>query len=239
MPVSKRLREALRWGDDELEDLADSFLDHKVFTYVETLADLFTLHGAEITDDDIDLSDAILLALRREARDHAASVVRTFNKELDTFLTENAKLPRGELLAAYGTWAEVRADSKAEQIAVTEAYSAHADAKMAFYLANVPEGFEPSFDFGGHGDDDPVCAVCEVLLTTSPHPLSRVLEVGSPHIACRQDWHETDDFEEILPEELKLPTEPAGIVGKSAYVNRLGNDHAVAAAAIEALAAAE
>ncbi len=221
MAVSKALRASLKWGDEEREELAEDFLDHKVFVYVETLVELLTVHGVEATDADVDLSDEILLALKGEAEDHAASVVDTYNADLDGFLDRNADLERESLLSTYDAWSSDRAEARAEVVAITEAYTASADATAAFYAANAQE--DPEFDFGGHpelGDDDPACPTCAWLVEESPHPLARMLEVGSPHIGCRQEWHA---LEPALPDELAVPTRPAGIVGKDALVTRAGS----------------
>lgn len=233
MAVSKALAKALRWGREERDELADEFLDHKVFTYIETLGDLFREHGVEVDDDDIEISDDILRALKREAVAHAAMVVDTYNADLDKFLQRNADTPRAQLLDDYDAWAADRADARAETIAVTEAYTAHADATIAFYEANG--GGE--YDFGHHPEDDAaVCDVCKALEATNPHPVERVLAIGTPHINCRQKWRRRGDE---LPEELVVPDAPAGIVGSDPLVNRHGNDHTAAAAAIVADTVAE
>lgn len=231
MPASKALRNALRWGREEAGEIADDFLDHKVFTYIETLAELAAEHGYELDADALELSDSILLALRGEAREHAGYVVNTYNDDLDGFLERNAALGRERLLDTYDAWASDRGEARAEIVAITEAYPAAADATLAFYRANA-DG-EIAYDFGGHeGDDDPVCDVCKALVDTSPHPHERVVAIGSPHIGCRQAWHRREG---AMRGELTLPTEPAGILGSQALVNREG-DHDAAVAAINALA---
>lgn len=229
MPVSNALAKALRWGAEEVADLADEFLDHKVFVYHETLVDLFREHGADVADDDIELSDTILLALRRESREHAGFVVDTYNADLEKFLQRNADRPRAELLDIYDAWASDRADARSEQIAITEAYTAHADATLAFHLA---QGGEPEFDFDhSHpGEDAPSCEVCAALEATNPHPAARVVAIGNPHVGCRQSWKSTTS--DALPEDLVVPEAPAGIVGSQHLVGRYGNDHVAAAAAI-------
>lgn len=235
MAVSKRLRQSLRWGREELDELADSFLEHKLVAYIETLTDLFGEHGVDVTEQEIadELSDPILLALRAEAREHAGFVVESFNTDLDAFLARNEGLGRDELLDSYDAWSTGRSDARAEQIAITEAYSAHADATVAFWEANAEGG---DYDFGGHpelGDDAPACPVCRALVDSNPHPVDRVREVGTPHIGCRQAWHRREGE---LGEELRIPEEPGGIVGSQALVNRHGNDHAAAAEFITGLA---
>lgn len=231
MAVSKALARSLRWGREEVDELADEFLDHKVFTYVETLGDLYREHGVDLLDEEIDLSDTILLALRREAVEHARMVVDTYNRDLEGFLERNADLPRAQLLDTYEAWSTARADARAETLAIQEAYTAHADATMAFWLA---QGVEPEFifDHSHPGEDEPSCEVCAALEATNPHPAARVVAIGSPHIGCRQSWKHAGDPE--LPDELVLPEAPAGIIGSQPLVNRYGNDHVMAAAAIVA-----
>ncbi len=226
MAVSKALRKALMWGAEEQQELADEFLDHKVFTWVETILELLGRHGVDASPEEVEPSDEILKALADEARAHALSVVLTYNRDVHAFLDRQSDRTRDEILADYEAWADDRADARSELIAVTEAYSAATDATMAFYQAN---DLEPLFDFGGHpelGDDDPACEVCAELVYTSPHPLARVLEVGSPHINCRQDWHATDETDDVLGDEVRVPTAPSGIVGRDALVTRTGSHSA-------------
>lgn len=233
MPVGRRVRAALRWGQDEVDELAAELLDVKVFTYVETLSDLLLEAGVEHDRrTDIELSDAILRALTKESRIHARMIVDTFNDDLDKFLERNGDLPRARLLDTYRAWADDRAQARAEVIAVTEAYSAAADAQLAFTQANAPEGVEPEYDFGGHGDDAAVCEVCKVLEATSPHPHARILEIGNPHPGCRQDWHPRAIE---LGDEVRLPDKPAGLVGADHIVIREGG-HDEAVRAIQGLA---
>lgn len=230
MPVSKRLAESLQWGEEEVTDLAAQLLDHKVFTYHETLVELADAQGADLGD--FELSDGILRALRAESETNARRIVETYNHDLAGFLARNDHLPRDLLLSTYDAWADSRAQARAELIAISEAYPAAADATLAFAAANS-DG-EPLFDFGGHpGDDDPACEVCQALVETSPHPLSRVVEVGSPHLGCRQSWHQTGERE--AREQFVVPDAPAGIIGTDPLVNRHGNDHAAAAEAVLAL----
>lgn len=229
MAVSKRLRQSLRWGREERIDFYEAFLETKIFTYVEALGELARELGYEIEDDEIDVSDDVLRALRDEAREHAAMVVQTYNRDLDEFLDRNRDLPRADLLRDYESWAESRADAKAETIATTEAYSAAAEATVGFFLDNGL--LDAEFDFGGHGDDDPVCEICEALRVTSPHPAERVISVGNPHIGCRQDWHPRVS-EADLPEEVQLGRAPAGIVGAQHFLGQHGDDRTAAAQAI-------
>lgn len=227
MAVSKATRLSLRWGREEEDELADSFLEAKVYTYIETLEALAIGHGYELGQDEIELSDAVLLDLRREARRNAGRVVSTFNADLDTFLARSGDFDRETVLTLYDQWADDRAEKRAEVIAVTEAFPAHADATMAFYRDN---GVEPTFTFGVHGPADAPaeCVVCQALVDDSPHPLARVLEIGTPHIGCRQSWRADEEADGQLPDELVLGVSTAGIVGSEPLVNRTG-DHASAA----------
>lgn len=235
--VSQRTRQALRWGREEEFDLFEDFFIAKIEVYLETLRDLARQHGVELDADDIELSDDVLLALRVESRRHAEKVVATFNQDLDAFLDqpEVQALPRAEVLERYADWAIQRAEERADMIAVTEAYSPHADATVAFFRDN---DVEPLFDFGVHGPDDrhPECDICEALDRTSPHPLTRVVEVGNPHIHCRQSWAPTGDYE--LPDELVLGQSPGGIIGSEPLNHRAGGTLG-AVTEIERLASAD
>lgn len=228
----RKLRAALRFGPQDRRDIADELYAAKVDTYRETLADLATSYGYELTEAGITLAPDVERALRDEAVSAAASIVQTYNDELDSFLERQGDRTPDEVLTDYEAWSTDRSAHKSEQIAITEAYGPYTDATLAFFEEN---GLAPEFDFGGHGDDDPVCDVCRVLAETSPHPYDRVLEVGKPHIGCRQNWHPTIDAAE-LPDELFLGGRTAGVVGADALVNALGS-HAAAVARIEQLAA--
>ncbi len=190
------LRRALAWGNEESDELVDEFLDHKIWTYVETLGDLFREHGADVSDDDIELSDEILVALKRESIEHAGFVVDTYNRDMNAFVDRVQAEPKSRIEDWYEAWANDRAEARAEILAITEAYGAHADATIAFYAAQ--EG-EHAFDFGDHPEDDaPSCEVCAALVATNPHPLARVLEVGSPHIGCFVPETEVSGLAEAL-----------------------------------------
>jgi hypothetical protein len=224
-----QLKQLLVLDDQARTEMADAFYQHKVTVYANTLADLADQHGFDVHGDQVTLTQDVLDALRAEADAHAAIAVDTYNRELDGWLDKQAAAPVEDVLGAYQDWSNARADAKAELISVSEAYSAHADATLAFYVDN---GVEPEFDFGGHGDADPRCVVCQALLDHSPHPLSRVLEIGTPHLNCRQSWHALDVD---LPDELQLGAAVAGIVGGEPWVHRHDNDHQAAADAISRL----
>jgi hypothetical protein len=220
-----RAKRELAWGDDERREFAEAFLTAKIEAYEATLLDLMDDYGYQLDADDLDLPDNVVAALADEARRNAGYVVDTHNREMEELVERHADLTVGEIIDAYETWAEQRADTRSEQIAVTEAYNAHADATVAFF-----GGIEGAlFEFGGHpGDEPPECEVCRALVETNPHPLERVIAVGNPHINCRQSWHPLATDED-LPDELVLPQDVAGIVGGEPLVNRTGNDHAAAA----------
>lgn len=235
--VSDALRAALRWDQEELDELADDFLDHKVFTYVETLVELAEQHGFDLPPGDLELSDAILTAIGREAVQHARYVADTFNRDLDGWIERNAATAPdlNAFLDAYQAWAEDRGEARAEIIAITEAYPAAADATLAFYAANGEGDNAYNFGGAGHGGDHAECVVCETLIRTNPHPHARVLEIGSPHINCPHTWHREEG---TMRDEFTLPSEPAGILGTDPIVNRFDNDHQAAADALEQLVAA-
>lgn len=196
--------------------------DEKVKVYAATLEDLATSYGYELPNGGLTLTEDVLTALRNEADDNAQSIVDTFNEELRTFLDRNAERSDAEVLADFEAWAVERHEARAEQQAITEAYTPHADATVAFFAEN---GLEPEFDFGGHGDSDSQCPICVALEETGPHPLSRVLEIGVPHIGCRQDWHPTIDANE-LPDELKLGGKTGGVLGAEPLRDKHGSQEA-------------
>lgn len=233
MPADRKLRAALRFGPQDRRDIADALYESKVETYRATLRDLAESYGYDVPED-ITLSRDVERALRDEAVARAASIVSTYNDELGSFLDRQGDRSRDEVLADYDAWVADRMTHKAEQIAVTEAYGPYTDATLAFFAEN---DLQPDFDFGGHGDDAPVCEVCRVLAETSPHPYDRVLEVGVPHIGCRQNWHPRVDVDQ-LPEELFLGGHVAGVVGADALVNAQGG-HDEAVARIEQLTRGE
>lgn len=235
-PAERRtLRVALRMDRADRRNLAQEFAEWKIRAYIDTLAELAETHGYTIDQDEIVLSDTVLRALTREARDHAAIVVDTFNTRVEQFIDRNKDRHPSEILDDYVAWSDERHDRHAETIAITEAYSAHVDATVAFWQAT---GHEPMFDFGGHGDPAARCDVCQALEETSPHPLARIREIGVVHIGCRQDVHPVGDLDATwMADEIELGTETGGIVGTEPLVNRNRNDHDAAAAEVRRLAA--
>lgn len=231
MPASRQLRNALRFQRGDRQKLATALYESKRDTYVDTLRDLAESYGYDVPTD-VKLGRDVEAALRDEATDHARLIADTYNRELGDFLDRNGDEPYDRLIELYETWADERMEHKAEQIAVSEAYSAYTDATLSLFAENE---LEPEFDFGGHGDDAPACKVCEALAATSPHPLSRVREVGIPHIGCRQNWHPLIEPDQ-LPDELHIGGIVGGVLGADPLVNTEGG-HDEAVAAIERLIA--
>jgi hypothetical protein len=227
--MARNLFRSLRQTAADRRELAKILYDGKVEVYKATLEDLATSYGYELTETGIVLGEDVLNALRDEADENAQSIVETFNSELRTFLAERRDADDAAVLTEFETWAAERHDARAEMRAITEAYLPYADATLAFFAEN---DLEPDFDFGGHGDDDPQCEICQALEENNPHPMSRVLEVGIPHIGCRQDWHPNIDVNS-LPDELKLGGRTGGVLGAEPLRDRAGSP----AAAVEMLAA--
>lgn len=225
-----RLVESFRRDEAYIDDLSDSLYLTKLRVYQDTLSGLANDYGYDA--DDVQVSVQIAQALSDEADDHAESIAASYNKAMETQVKRFGALGMAyeQAVEEVAQWSNERDDARAEMIGVTEAYSAHADATVAFFIDN---GVEVEFDFGRHaGDDAPACEVCQALERTSPHPLDRVLEIGSPHINCRQSWHPRVD-EALLPEEVELGLgRTAGIVGTDSLVHRAGG-HSQAVTQIE------
>lgn len=220
--MARSLFRALRQTAADRRELANMLYEGKVAVYTATLEDLATSYGYELPDGGVTLADDVLNALRDEADENAQSIVETFNAELRTFLAEHGDQPESDVLSAFETWATDHHEKRAELRAVTEAYVPYADATLAFFAEN---DLETEFEFGGHGDDDPQCVICQALEAGNPHPMSRVLEIGMPHIGCRQDWHPTIDANE-LPDELKLGGRVGGVLGSEPLRDRQGSPEA-------------
>jgi hypothetical protein len=231
VPADRKLASALRWTAQDRREIAAELYAAKLTVYRDTLSDLIAGYGYDLQAGDLALTDEVDRGLREAADRHARLIVDTYNRELRTFLDRHADVDQATTIRDYGAWMEDRQQTKSEEVAITEAYEAYTDATAAFFIEN---GLEPEFEFGGGEDDEPPeCDVCAALIATNPHPLSRVLEVGTPHIRCRQKWHPLVAPED-LPDELALPNRLAGVVGSDPLNMRLGGD----AAAVDFLTAA-
>jgi hypothetical protein len=230
--VTRLLRD-LRSDEEAFEELADRLFAFKRTVYVETLQDLAELHGYDI-EGDVLLSEAIYEALGDDAEAAARQILDSLDGDLTEFVERNRERPLADLLDMVDDWLDDRQDWKAEQVAVTEAYPAHADATLHFYRA---AGIDPEFDFGGHGDADPECDVCRALVQTNPHPPDRVLAIGQPHIRCAQKWHPRDLDESALPDSIVLGAgDPSGIFTRRETFEQLHGGKSQAAEAIRSLA---
>lgn len=211
-----------RWDDDVIEELADELYRYKVAAYLETIEDLAELHGVEPPRE---LPDGILDQLQAEAEDAAERMAATYNRDVEAFIRRNGERDLHDLRDMIEDWAEDRAGTQAQLSAVHEVYGPHSDATAAFYrLAEL----SPMFDFGGHGDQAPVCELCAALWEGSPWALDVVIAVGTPHHGCRQSWHPTDVLD--VPEGLDFgELMPAGISGGQTLLERHGNLAAAAA----------
>jgi hypothetical protein len=222
MTVTRRLRAALKMDATDRRELADRFYETKRQVYRDTLADLASGYGYDVPEDSLLLSEDIVRELRAESNDHARLMVETFNRDVDAFLDRQPEdMDTGQLLATFEDWAYDRAANRVEVTAITEAYSAYADATVSFA---ADAGIEPEYEFGGHpeeGDAPPECEICQALEATNPHPHSRVLEVGTPHPQCRQRWHPLID-PESLPDELNIGRTPGGLLGGEPLNMRTG-----------------
>lgn len=172
------------------------------------------------------LSQEVVNGLQAEARDHAERIAESYNDDLSAHAGEEADAKSDEVRSRLRTWAISRQRKRAKPTAITEAYSAHADATLSTFLdLGLPE--DVTFDFGGHpelGDAEPVCDICTALIVRNPWTLADVVRIGNPHIACRQQWHIRNLEQRDLPPELPdLGQTLAGVVGNETLLSRHGN----------------
>jgi hypothetical protein len=208
----------------DVEALRDRLRDAKITVYEQTLIDLSRKLGITTA---IDVSPDVKLALAIEAGNHARSIGETFNNDLVEYAFRFGRaLDEDELRWSLQAWVENRNAQRAPLIAVTETYGPYADALMAGFIAAGLEDAE--FDFGGHpelGDSPPECAICAELEKNGPWPVKTVIRIGTPHPACRQNWHPRDLeklVEQLRDKNVQLGAQLAGIVGRRTLIDRAG-----------------
>lgn len=216
-------------GDEAIGELADKLFRAKRRVYRRSLLELALSLGLNITRPQ--LSDEITDELHKEADRNARRIAGTYNRDLADAARRYTG-PASQLEDSLRTWAKSRQRKRAKPTAITETYSAHADAMLS---AARDLGIEsPHFDFGGQpSDDPPECEICQVLMATNPHPLDFVIEIGNPHVACRQDWHLSGYDQREFPSEPRLGRTPGGLTGSDTWLQRHGNDRQAAVRAIE------
>lgn len=216
----ERLFAAFERGDDYIDALADELYLTKVRVYGDTLAELADDLGFE--SEDISIGDDIARDLSDEADMRAEQIAETYNTRLRTRIDSAlADLPYDEAVQQLASWSNDYDENRSQLIAITESYTAHADATVAFFVAN---DLEVEFDFGGHaGDAPPACPICQSLEARNPHPAERVIAIGTPHPNCRQSWHPHFD-PDLLPDEIVVGLgSSAGIVGQDSLITRTGS----------------
>lgn len=204
--------------------LRDRLTDAKASVYEATLRDL--AEQLRLTAQP-QVSGVVRLALQIEAGNHSRSIVNTFNRDLAEYAFRFGRLlDEGQLRSTLQAWVENRNAQRAPVIAVTEMYAAYFDALMAgFMQAGLGDAL---FDFGGHpelGDEPAECIICAALEARSPHPLRDVIRIGTPHPACRQNWHARNMdalVSQLEDRDVQLGAVPAGIVGKASLIDRAG-----------------
>lgn len=202
--------------------LADAFYRAKAAEYRSTLLSLSGKFGHE--RQAVVLSAEIREALRKEARAHARSVVRTTNRMLANEARRRGDLPPYLLGTHLRTWLADRGRSRAGLIAKNEIATARLDAQVSFYREN---GIEPRFEFVGPRAK---CRLCRRLKDGGPWPIDVVIAIGLPHIACTHSWRaRAYSAPKLRAGGLRPGTisagrgKIAGIVGGEALVNRKGS----------------
>lgn len=216
----ERLLAAFRRDDEDIDSLSDALYLHKARVYADTLGELADHYGFE--SEDVQLGEGVLQALSEESDTRAEQIVATYNRELDAFVRSQQEVSYEEAVANVIAWSHERDERRSDLISVTESYTAHADATIAFFLDNGLDDAE--FDFGRHAPDLPAeCPICQSLEHRNPHPAHRVVEIGNPHPNCRQSWHPLIDPDQ-LPEEIIVGLgDVAGIVGGDSLIHRSGS----------------
>lgn len=200
------LEEALT--PERIDEFARKLYLSAVSIYRQTILELANERGADRTR--IHLSIEVRNALMDEARWTAEAMLRSHNRDLRSWIARNRPGKPDALFLTEGMeWARRRRQTHARIAAQTLAYTAHADATLGFWK---DVGEEPLFDFGGHGDAPPKCAICRALVQTNPHPIARVVEIGIPHPQCRQTWH--TETEITVASRQPLGRSVGGILGQ-------------------------
>lgn len=217
-------------GEADVDRLAEKLFVTKRRVYRRTLRELARRLG--YPDPGLpQLSDEVLDGLRAEARDHATRITDTFNRDLEAEAERRSDDPDSTVAGALNTWAVARQRRRARPTAITEAYTAHADATMSAFLdLGIPDKI--TFDFGGHpelGDAPPACPICVELIQRNPWTLADVVRIGNPHPGCRQDWHIAQLNQLDLPPQMAaLGQTLAGVTGQDPLIVRAGGrDEAV------------
>jgi hypothetical protein len=225
----RRAIRALSMSEGDVSELSAKLHVAKRRVYRRTLLELARQLGYDIPRPA--LEERISDAIEAEARDHAERIADHYNADLARKAAELAPaLAQPELEAALRSWARLRQRRRAQATAITEAYSAHADAVLGFAR---DLGIEAEFDFGTHPDDQaPVCEICIELVAGNPWPLEAVAAIGTPHIGCRQSWQIRVDQRELPPELPPLGQTLGGIVGGEGLLARHRNDREAAAAEV-------
>lgn len=213
----RELHGSLEFDTTDREAISDALYRYKVKVYENTLTALAEQMGrAEL----VNVTSQVRRKLRAEADESAGVIVTAYNRDLRSFIAQHVDDDPVTILQRVDAWARNRAEARREKIAVTETYGPHADALAAVFLHN--DMGDALFDFGGHGDADPACEICQVLKETSPHPVKVVVKIGSPHPNCRQTWHPVIDPGDLPPFFSLEPADVAGIVGRQSLIQRVG-----------------
>lgn len=225
MSLRSDLIAALEFGPDEVRPLANRLAIRKIAVYRATLQRLADAHDLPKPV----LSSRILSELYIEATNDAENIIGGHNDRLPKLVDSALEYADGDTQTALVVIEELlhdRAEKQAPVVAVTGLYSSHADATLAFHLN---AGLRPLYDFGGHGDADPACALCVAIRDRNPHPADRVIAIGAPHHRCAQQWHP------VGPVDMPTDYVPGnggtiGIVGERTLERRHGSLKAAIAA---------
>lgn len=203
-----------------MEKVAATLLRTKVRVYRKTLRELGELYGVEVK---IKMSEAVKSALAAEALKAAEQMAQTRNSAALRIAIKLNKtgLSDERIRQDLRILVRQRQNKRRELVAVTEAYSPHADATLAFFR---DAGGFAEMSFGGRpdlGDRPPECPICQAIIDGNPWSVEQAIRIGTPHPQCRQSWHPS--ISSPLPDELEVGLTIAGVVGAETLVTRAGH----------------
>ena len=175
---------------DDIRALEAQLLEARQRAWMTALADVAAEHGCSGSPNPARLAD--LRELRQMCRDDAASIARTYNREvtaeIERLYDANVRGNRYYYFKHLEEWADRRNAWKLDQIALNTETTTRNFARERFYKLNSLRGGR--WKFVG---PTPVCAVCARLFTLGYVDQSVVDANPAPvHIGCPHEWRKVE-----------------------------------------------